>query len=116
MIETIGGYIVRVGLGLDRVRLIPLIEGMENTTITYTYRVDSGVEQTTDENGLPFMNGDGKAFTAMLTPNSREIIITMHLDEDSDETITYFADIHNTIHIQIKVLPEGLLNSVPISR
>ncbi len=119
VIETIGGYIVRVGLGLDRVRLIPLIEGMENTTITYTYRVDSevelGVEQTTDENGLPFMNGDGKAFTAMLTPNSREIIITMRLDEDSDETITYFADIHNTIHIQIKVLPEGLLTPVPIS-
>ncbi len=115
VIETIGGYIVRVGLGLDRVRLIPLIEGMENTTITYTYRVDSGVEQTTDENGQPFMNGDGKAFTAMLTPNSREIIITMHLDEDSDETITYFADIHNTIHIQIKVLPEGLLTPVPIS-
>ena len=113
VIETIGGYIVRVGLGLDRVRLIPLIEGMENTTITYTYRVDrSGAEQT-KENDQPFMNGE--TLTAALTPTSREIIIIMRLDEDSDETITYVADISRVLRTQIRVFPEGLLNPVPIS-
>ena len=97
LIETAGGYVLRVRTNTDQVSLIPLIEDVENPTITY--RLDSGAEQTVQ---------NGQTFSVTLTPASRTITITVQLQDD--EMISYIVDVRRAIFTQVRVLLEGLLN------